>query len=140
MSTLAIEGSEAIFSLRARGVARYADIVALVLALPLFAVADWPLLGYAAAAAAWLAQRAIQHVVERRTLAALAAGERRRAMGLTGASVLGRVWLVSLAVLVTGLAAGREDGLAAAVLAAVLFTIAFAATALSRAGGGERPA
>ena len=39
---------------------RYLDIVLLVVALPVFVAADLPMLGYAAGAAAWLVQRAIQ--------------------------------------------------------------------------------
>src|SRR3954465_9761180 len=39
---------------------RYLDIVILILALPVFLAADLPMLGYAAAAVAWLVQRAVQ--------------------------------------------------------------------------------
>ena len=39
---------------------RYLDLIVLALALPIFLVAGWPMLGYAAGAVAWLAQRAIQ--------------------------------------------------------------------------------
>ncbi len=42
---------------------------------------------------------------------------------MVGASTLGRVWLVALAVLLVGLLGDREDGLAAAVLTAVLVTV-----------------
>ena len=38
---------------------RYADLGLLALALPIFLVAGLPMLGYAVAAAAWLAQHAI---------------------------------------------------------------------------------
>ena len=39
---------------------KYLDLVVLALALPVFLLAGWPMLGYAAGAVAWLAQRAIQ--------------------------------------------------------------------------------
>ena len=39
---------------------RHLDLVVLALALPVFLLAGWPMLGYAAGAVAWLAQRAIQ--------------------------------------------------------------------------------
>lgn len=139
MSTLALGGSDT--GTEAEGGARsrrspllFADLVALALALPLFWLMDWPLVGYAAVAAVWIVQRVAMVAAERRTAEALRAGERRTAVGLTAGSLLGRVWLVSASVLAVGLIADREDGLAAAVLAAVLFTIQFAATAIARMG------
>lgn len=133
MSTLAIEGSEAGASRgRVTLALRYADLVLLALALPLFVVADLPLLGYAAAAAAWLAQRGLQALAARRTEGRLAAGDRRSAIGYTAAAVLGRVWLVALVVLLVGLLGEREDGLAAAVLSAILFTVYLAGEAITR--------
>ncbi|MCW2959367.1 MAG: hypothetical protein JWP18_2170, partial [Solirubrobacterales bacterium] len=39
---------------------RYLDLVILALALPVFLLADFPMLGYAAAAAAWIVQRLVQ--------------------------------------------------------------------------------
>jgi putative exporter of polyketide antibiotics len=46
-------------------------------------------------------------------------------------ATLGRVWVLALAILLVGLA-DRESGLAAAVLAIVLFTVHLTGTALSR--------
>jgi hypothetical protein len=114
------------------GLLRYADLVLLALALPVFIVADWPLLGYAVAAAAWLTQRTILFLVRRRVAVALASGERRSAMGFTAASALGRVWLLALAVLLVGLLGENEDGLAAALLLVLLFTVQLGTTALNR--------
>ena len=48
----------------------------------------------------------------------LAAGKRQRAMGIVAATTLGRVWLMATAILLAGLLAEREDGLAAALLLA----------------------
>jgi hypothetical protein len=89
------------------------------------------MVGYAAAAAAGLAQRGIQVLAARRAGAELAAGERQRAMGIVAATTLGRVWLMATAILLTGLLAEREDGLAAALLLVVLFTVSFAAAGLA---------
>jgi hypothetical protein len=138
VSTLAISGSEA--AARQPGAAlRYADLVLLGLALPVFLLAELPLLGYAAAAAAWLAQRWLQGWADRRVAGDLAAGERRAAIGVKAWSTLGRVWLVAAAVLAVGLLAEREDGLAAAVLAAALFTVQFAAEAIRHlSASGDR--
>lgn len=105
---------------------KHVDLLVLAAALAVFALGGLPLLGYAVAAAAWLAQRGIQVLATRRTAAELAAGNRQRAMGIVAATTLGRVWLMVTAVLLGGLAE-REAGLAAAVLLLVLFTISFAA-------------
>ncbi|MQA76316.1 MAG: hypothetical protein GEU88_18650 [Solirubrobacterales bacterium] len=111
---------------------RYADLGLLALALPVFLVADLPLLGYAAAAAAWLAQHAILAGAGRAASAALARRDRRRALGIIGAATLGRLWLVTLAILLVGLLGAREDGLAAALLSLVLVTAHLGSLALTK--------
>jgi hypothetical protein len=109
---------------------KYVDLIALAAALAVFLLGGFPLLGYGAAAAAWLAQRGIQALATRRMKEHLAAGNRQKAMGIVAGSTLGRVWLMATAVLLVGIAE-RESGLAAAVLLAVLFTISFAAQGFS---------
>lgn len=109
---------------------KHVDLLVLAAALAVFALGGLPLLGYAVAAAAWLAQRGIQVLATRRTAAELAAGNRQRAMGIVAATTLGRVWLMVTAVLLGGLAE-REAGLSAAVLLLVLFTISFAAQGIA---------
>jgi uncharacterized membrane protein YkgB len=109
---------------------KYVDLIALAAALAVFLIGGLPMLGYAAGAAVWLVQRGIQMIADRRARAELAAGNRRRAMGVIAATTLGRVWLMATAVLLVGLAE-REAGLAAALLVAVLFTLSFAAQGLS---------
>lgn len=103
-------------------VLRYLDLGLLACALPLFVLAGLPLLGYAATGAAWVAQRGIQALAGRR---AVATGDRRAAIGVFAATMIARLWLVGLSVLAAGLIE-REAGLAAAVLAAALFTVFFA--------------
>ena len=134
MSTLALSGSEA-SSARGAGVAGYLDLIVLAIAVPVFFVADLPLVGLAAIAAAWLVQRAIQSWAGKRVAAELAAGNRRPAVAVKAWSTMGRVWLVAGVVLAVGLIAEREDGLAAAVLAAALFTTYFAGEAIRHALG-----
>ena len=136
MSTFAIEGSSpGGESGRAGFAARYGDLVLLALALPVFLLADLPLLGYAAIAAAWLAQHVIELAIQRRARGALAGGDRRIAVGLLAGATLGRVWLVALTILLVGSLGEREDGLAAAVLAAVLVTAHLGGQFLTRLGG-----
>jgi hypothetical protein len=113
---------------------KYVDLLVLAAALAVFLLGGLPLLGYAAAAAAWLAQRGIQTVAARRATTELAAGNRQKAMGILAATTLGRVWLMATAVLLVGLSE-RKAGLAAAVLVLVLFTISFAAQGLAHLFG-----
>jgi hypothetical protein len=115
---------------------KYVDLFALAAALAVFLLGGFSMLGYAAAAAAWLAQRGIQAIAGRRAQRELAAGNRQKAMGIVAATTLGRVWLMATVVLLVGLAE-RRAGLAAAVLLAVLFTISFAAQGLAQLLGPE---
>jgi hypothetical protein len=109
---------------------KYVDLIALAAALPIFLLGGFPLLGYAAAATVWLAQRGLQMLAQRRMREHLAAGNRQKAMGIVAGTTLGRVWLMATVVLLVGLAE-RESGLAAAVLLAALFTISFGAQGIS---------
>jgi hypothetical protein len=117
---------------------RYADLLVLAAALPVFVLAEWPLLGYAVCALAWIAQHLALGFAERRMREALAVGDRRRALAFIGGSTIGRLWLVTVPIIVVGLVAEREDGLAAAVLAAVLVTFHLAALAITKSAYGER--
>jgi hypothetical protein len=138
LSTLALDGSSSSpRDTREGSLVRYADLALLALALPVFVLADWPLLGYAVAAGAWLLQRAIRAFADRRAADALARGERRSAMGVTAVSSLGRVWLLTLAALLVGLLGEDRDGLAAALLLVLLFTIQLGTSALERLFAGE---
>jgi hypothetical protein len=133
LSTFAIEGSEPLGGTgRGALIARYFDLALLAIALPIFLVASWPMLGYAVAAAAWLAQHAIQRWAEGRSRRALAAGDRRNALGFIAGATLGRLWLVTLSILLVGGLGEREDGLAAAVLCGVLVTASLGGRAVER--------
>jgi len=109
---------------------KYVDLAVLAAALAVFLLGGLPMLGFAAGAAAWLAQRGVQAVAGRRAAAELAAGRRQRAMAIVASTTLGRVWLMALAVLLTGLAE-REAGLTSAILLAALFTVSFAAQGIA---------
>jgi hypothetical protein len=108
--------------------ARFLDLGVLALALPVFAIAGLPLIGWAAAAAAWLVQRGLQLVLERR---ARESDDVRTVAGLVAGSMVMRAWLVALAVFGIGLV-DREAGLSAAVLAIVLFTVYFSTALVAR--------
>jgi hypothetical protein len=111
---------------------RYFDLVLLVAALPVFIAADLPMAGYLVTAAVWLGQHGIELATDRAVARAVEQGDRRRAMGWVGATTLARVWLVTLGVLLVGVLDSKHAGLAAAVLALVLFTVHMAGRLLGR--------
>lgn len=102
------------------GIARWTDVILVVAAAPFVVLMELPVLGYVAGGAAWVVSRVIGHFVERR---GRASGDLRTMAGLTLVSSLGRAWLVGLTILAVGLAGEREDGLTAAVLVLVAFTL-----------------
>ena len=140
MSTLAIDGSDRLGTSRLSAALRFADLGLLLVALVVFLVAGFPMLGYAVAALAWLVARGIHLGAERHARTALRRGKRRSALGAVAFARMGRVWLVALAVLLVGVAE-REAGLAAAVLSVALFTIYLAGQGIAHvlSPEGDRP-
>lgn len=108
---------------------RYLDLVALAAALPLFLLAGLPMLGYTVAAGAWLVQRGINHLAQAR---ANRSDDPRTVVGLLAGSMIARGWLTAGSIMAVGLAAEREDGLAAAILCIVLFSIYFPMQIIAR--------
>ena len=107
---------------------RFADVLVLALALPVFVAAGWPLFAWAGVTAVWLFQRGLQILIERRARASTSA---RGSMGLMTVSLMGRIWFLMLAVLAIGLI-DRDSGLPAAVLTAVVFQAWFTGFMVSR--------
>lgn len=107
---------------------RYIDLVILAIALPIFLLAGFPMLGYAAGAAAWLIQRFIQVRTDR---AARESDDPRRVVGIAAGSMIGRGWLTALTIFAAGLKE-NDAGLAAAVLVIVLFTAYFTVNLIMR--------
>ena len=101
---------------------RVLDLVLLALALPIFLVADLPLMGWVAAAVIWGLWRGIGAVADRR---AAAATSPKATAGIAAGSMIGRGWLLGLILLGAGLALGRDVGLSAALLVLALFTVYF---------------
>ena len=99
----------------------------LAVALPVFLAFGFPMLGYGVCAGAWLLGRGLHLLAERHAVASLRGGNRRGALGVMAVATLGRVWLVTLAILLVGLAE-REAGL----LAAALVTALLAGQGLAR--------
>lgn len=121
--------------MRGAVVLRNLDLVVLALALPVFALAGLPLLGYATALGIWAMWRAIGVLAERR---ARATDDLARMAAITTGSMIGRGWLMGLTLLGVGLAAGDDVGLSAALLCVVLFTVAFTTRLVLRPFEGTR--
>ena len=111
---------------------RYFDLVLLVVALPVFIAADLPMTAYIVVAGVWLLLYAIEIGANRAIAGAVERRDRRAAMGWLGATGLARAWVVALAVLLVGLIDSKHAGLAAAVLAAILFTVHLGSRVLLR--------
>jgi hypothetical protein len=106
---------------------RFLDVGLIILALPFVAVAGLPVLGYVVGAGAWIVQRIVGELVERR---ARAAEDPRTEIGLTVASIIARAWVVGLAIVAVGTAGSRDDGAMAAATVLAAFSIYFAMNVL----------
>ena len=107
---------------------RYLDVVLLVLATPIVILMGAPLLGFAVGAGVWILQRIAEAWLD-------AAGQRtdpKRAVGLKFASMVGRTWIVAIAILAVGLAGEREDGFTAAVVCLAAYTVHLATALILR--------
>ena len=110
-------------------IVRYLDVIVVVLAAPFVLLTGAPLLGYVVGAAAWIVTRFGALAIER---AARRARDPRAVAALNVTVLLGRVWVVGLCILAVGLAADREDGLMAALVALVAFTVYLATSLILR--------
>lgn len=101
-------------------VLRYFDVVVVVLAAPFVILTGLPVLGYVVGALAWIVQRVIGSMIEGRMRRE---SDIRRQVGLGLGASLGRAWFVGLTILAVGLAGARADGVMAAVLVLVAYTL-----------------
>jgi hypothetical protein len=115
---------------------RNLDLVLLAIALPIFALAGLPLLGWLTAAVIWALWRGIGEWSDRR---AAAEQDPRKMAGIAAGSMIGRGWLLGLILLAVGLATDDDVGLSAAVLALALFTVHFTFKLILRPGEPHGP-
>jgi hypothetical protein len=101
-------------------VLRYLDVVLVVLAAPFVVLTGLPVLGYVAGLAGWLVQRLIGLAIESRMRTQR---DIRTVVGLGLGASLGRAWLIGLTILAVGLGGTRQDGVMAAVLVLVAYTV-----------------
>src|SRR4051794_39613717 len=102
-------------------VMRNVDVLVLALALPIFVVAGWPLVGWLTGAGAWAIQRIISEYAIKKSEAA--EDPRTKVCYLAG-SMIGRGWLVAGIIITVGLQ-NNDAGLSAAVLFLLVFTLQF---------------
>lgn len=117
---------------------RYIDLVLLWLTVPVALALGAPQMGVLLAAVVWTVQRLVALAVDRR---AAMRESVREAIGLNLATMFARMWLICATVVVAGVGGEREDGVAAAALLLVVFTISLVATLVTRAltRTGPRP-
>ena len=105
-------------------IVRYVDVLVLLLAAPFVVLADGPVLGYVVGAGAWIFTRVVGAAVERYARSR----DFKAQIALNFGVMMGRVWIVGIAILIVGKTADRADGLMAALVALVAFTIYLATT------------
>jgi hypothetical protein len=103
--------------------------VLVVLAAPIMVLIGVPALGYGIAAGAWLLLRAAGVAVDR---AAASRGDTRAQVSLRMGYMLGRLFLLALAVIVARSSGNRDDGLTALAVIAFAFTVQLVVSALNR--------
>ncbi len=106
----------------------YLDVVLVVLAAPILILIGVPAVGYALGAGAWVALRAVGVGVEH----AAAGAPARTQISLRMGYMLGRLFLLALAIILARTSGGRDAGLAALVVVVAAFTIQLALSALNR--------
>lgn len=104
------------------------DFIVLALALPVFLLADWPIIAWATVAVAWTLQTIIQFALEAKVADS---DNPRRVIGLLAGGALARAWSVATVLLILGLVA-EDSVLYAIVLTMVVFTVYFIAKVFNR--------
>jgi hypothetical protein len=107
----------------------YLDVVLVVLGAPIVLLTGGSAKGYAIGGGAWLVLRVVGIAVER---AVSATDDARRQISLRMAYMLGRLFLLALAVILAQQSGGRHAGLTALVIVVVAFTVQLATSAVSR--------
>lgn len=110
---------------------RYLDVCLVLATAPFVLAGGLPLTGYLIGAGAWLLTRLTAGFLQAQ---ARRAGDVKLKAGLQLAGMMGRVWLVALAVILARVAGGKDDGIMAAALVLAAFTVYFAMSFVTRDG------
>ena len=107
----------------------YLDVVILVVAAPIMLLIGVPAVGYLVGAGVWIALRAVGVLVDR---AVASLSDPRQEVTLRLAYLLGRLFLLAIAVIVVRNGAGRNDGLTALLVIVFAFTAQLVLSFLNR--------
>jgi hypothetical protein len=110
---------------------RYLDVCLVLATAPFVLAGNLPITGYLIGAAAWLLTRAGTAFTYSR---ARRVGDAKYRAGLQVAGMMGRIWLVALAVILARVAGGKDDGIMAAALLLAAFTVYFVMSFVTREG------
>jgi hypothetical protein len=116
-------------------IVRYFDVALLVLAAPFVVLAGAPVLGFVVGAGAWIVTRVLGVWVERYARTR----DVKAQIAINFGVLMGRVWVVGIAILVVGRTADRADGLMAALTALVAFTVYLAINLMTRPSERSTP-
>ncbi len=107
----------------------YLDVVVLVVAAPIMLLIGVPAVGYLVGAGAWIVLRAVGVAVDR---AVAATDDPRREASLRLAYLLGRLFLLAIAVILVRNGSGRDDGLTSLLVIVFAFTVQLVLSFLNR--------
>jgi hypothetical protein len=108
---------------------RYLDVLLLVVAAPIMLLIGVSAAGYAAGAGAWIALRAVGIGVER---VAGTVTEPSQQIGLRLGYMLGRLFLLALAIILVRKGSGQDAGLTALAVIVFAFTVQLVVSAINR--------
>ena len=118
---------------------RYLDVIVAVVAAVVAIALGAPVLGCALGAGVLGAPTRASQAVDRRWAAGSAARRARRS-AISLFERFGRIWLLAGAIVVAGLAGGRKDGLAAALIIFCAYTVRFVIRLVSGPPAADAPA
>jgi hypothetical protein len=98
----------------------YLDVVVLVVAAPIMLLIGVPAVGYLVGAGAWIVLRAVGVLIDR---VVPTLNDPRGEVSLRLGYLLGRLFLLAIAVIVVRNGAGRDDGLTALLVIVFAFTM-----------------
>jgi hypothetical protein len=108
---------------------RYLDVCLVLATAPFVLIGGLPLLGYLIGALAWILTRTGAAWLQSQ---AGRTGDPKLKAGLMIAGLMGRVWLVALAIILARVAGGKDDGIMAAALVLAAFTVYFVMSFVTR--------
>jgi hypothetical protein len=115
--------------------ARNLDLLVMPAGVALALALGGPVFGLLAGAGGWLLQRAAA-VVDRRLIER--AAEPGSQLGLNFVDAFARIWMLAGAIVLAGAAGHRSDGLAAALVILISYSLSFAVRLASGRPGGPR--